>query len=190
MKVPTVLILGGSEKGEDYLNLFARIKESLVKHIVLTGASRFNMLEAASSQGYNDITVTSNFEVAIKIADMFASIGEDGFRRREQNMLHEVMAMEDVVVSVGGGTPCFFDNMEQMNNAGHTIYLQCSVGVLTERIMRSQNKRPIVANKSQEELMQFVTNHLVEREAFYKQVHEVWNADELDLDRLQITDYK
>ena len=46
-----------------------------------------------------------------KIADMFAEIGEEGFRQRERNMLHEVMGMEDVVVSVGGGTPCFFDNI-------------------------------------------------------------------------------
>ena len=60
-----------------------------------------------------------------KISDMFATIGEDGFRRRERNMLHEVMAIEDVVVSVGGGTPCFFDNIDQMNSSGTTIYLKC-----------------------------------------------------------------
>ena len=125
-----------------------------------------------------------------KIADMFATIGEEGFRRREQNMLHEVMAMEDVVVSVGGGTPCFFDNIEQMNASGHTIYLQGSVDVLVERITRSQSKRPIVANKSQEELTQFVIDHLAQREPFYMQAREVWNVDELDLNRLQITDYR
>ena len=125
-----------------------------------------------------------------KIADMFALIGEEGFRRREQNMLHEVMAMEDVVVSVGGGTPCFFDNIEQMNASGHTIYLQGSVDVLVERITRSQSKRPIVANKSQEELTQFVIDHLAQREPFYMQAREVWNVDELDLNRLQITDYR
>ena len=125
-----------------------------------------------------------------KISEMFAEIGEDGFRRRERNMLHEVMGMENVVVSVGGGTPCFFDNMEQMNAEGHTIYLQGSVGVLVERIMRSQNKRPIVANKTQEELTQFVAEHLAEREKFYMQAQEVWNVDELDLDRVQITDYR
>ena len=97
-----------------------------------------------------------------KIADMFAEIGEEGFRLRERNMLHEVMQMEDVIVSVGGGTPCFFDNMEQMNAAGRTIYLKCGVDVLTERIMRSQNKRPVVANKTKEELMKFVVNRLNE----------------------------
>ena len=125
-----------------------------------------------------------------KISDMFVTIGEEGFRSRERNMLQEVMAMEDVVVSVGGGTPCFFDNMEQMNAAGQTIYLQCSVEVLVERIMRSQNKRPIVANKTEEELKAFVAKHLAERESFYMQAQEVWNADELDLNRLQIIDYR
>ena len=86
-----------------------------------------------------------------KISDMFATIGEGGFRRRERNMLHEVMGMENVVISVGGGTPCFFDNMELMNAVGKTIYLQASVGVLIKRIAWSQNKRPMVANKTQED---------------------------------------
>ena len=114
-----------------------------------------------------------------KIADMFAEIGEEGFRRRERNMLHEVMGMEDVVVSVGGGTPCFFDNMEQMNASGQTIYLQCDVDVLVERIMRSQNKRPIVANKTKEELIDFVSKHLAERESFYLKAQSIWNAEDL-----------
>ena len=110
-----------------------------------------------------------------KIADMFTKIGEDGFRRRERNMLHEVMGMENVIVSVGGGTPCFFDNMEQMNASGHTIYIQCEVDTLVERIMRSQNKRPIVANKTKEELTEFVAKHLAEREPFYLQAQEIIN---------------
>ena len=121
-----------------------------------------------------------------KISDMFATIGEEGFRRRERNMLHEVMEMEDVVISVGGGTPCFFDNMEKMNAVGRTIYLKCGVDVLTERIMRSQNKRPIVANKTKEELMKFVTEHLTEREVFYKQANEVWNGEELRIENLEL----
>ena len=121
-----------------------------------------------------------------KISDMFAEIGEDGFRRRERNMLQEIMCMEDVVVSVGGGTPCFFDNMEQMNSAGYTIYLQCNIDVLVERIMRSQAKRPIVANKTKEELEVFVAEHLAEREKFYLKAQYVWNAVEMDLDELKI----
>lgn len=114
-----------------------------------------------------------------KISDMFAEIGEDGFRQRERNMLLEVMEIEDVVVSVGGGTPCFFDNMELMNAAGTTIYLKCDIPILVERIMRSQNKRPIVANKTKEELEKFLATHLLERESFYMQAQQLCNADDL-----------
>lgn len=121
-----------------------------------------------------------------KISDMFASIGEEGFRRRERNMLHEVMGMENVVVSVGGGTPCFFDNMEQMNAAGDTIYLQCGVDVLVERIMRSQGKRPIVAGKTEEELNMFVAEHLAEREPFYLKAKHMLHTTELNLSEIDI----
>ncbi len=72
VKRPTVLILGGSEKGESYDLLFKKVKESPVKHIVITGASRFNMLESAGNNGVFDITVTENFELAIKVAMMMA----------------------------------------------------------------------------------------------------------------------
>jgi shikimate kinase len=104
-------------------------------------------------------------------------------------MLHEVMGMENVIVSVGGGTPCFFDNMEQMNASGRTIYIQCEVDTLVERIMRSQNKRPIVANKTKEELTEFVAKHLTEREKFYNKAQSIWNTDELNLGELRITNY-
>lgn len=76
-KVPTVLILGGSEKGESYEKLFASIKNSAVKHVVLTGASRRNMLAAADKTEYVDITVCADFDCAVKIAAMMANGGEE-----------------------------------------------------------------------------------------------------------------
>lgn len=75
-KIPTVLILGGSEKGETYERLFGCIKNSAVKHVVLTGASRRNMLSAADKAGYNDITVCADFDFAVRIAAMMANSGE------------------------------------------------------------------------------------------------------------------
>lgn len=77
MQRPTVLILGGSEKGESYINLFEKIKRSPVKHVVLTGASRFNMLDAAGKSGYSLVTVTSDFADAVKIATMFTESGDN-----------------------------------------------------------------------------------------------------------------
>lgn len=76
IKEPTILILGGSEKGEEYLELFEAIKQSPVTHVVLTGASRFNMLSAAGQKGFTDITVTASFNFAVKIAKMIAKKGD------------------------------------------------------------------------------------------------------------------
>lgn len=77
LKRPTVLILGGSEKGENYDLLFERIKLSCVKHVVLTGSSKFNMLESAGNVGYSEITLTKDFDVAVKVARLYANQGED-----------------------------------------------------------------------------------------------------------------
>jgi len=76
MKKPTVLILGGSEKGEDYLEMFKEIKTSIVKHVVLTGASRYKMLDCAGQCGFTEVTVTADFKVAVKIATMLACLGD------------------------------------------------------------------------------------------------------------------
>ena len=76
MTKPTVLILGGSEKGEKYDNLFEKIKEYGIKQTILTGASRFNMLDSAGRIGFHSVTVTSNFSDAVKIAKLFAKEGD------------------------------------------------------------------------------------------------------------------
>ncbi len=76
MNRPTVLILGGSEKGETYESLFEKIKEKNVKHVILTGASKFNMLECAGRCDYSNITVTPDLEFAVKIASIVAEEGE------------------------------------------------------------------------------------------------------------------
>lgn len=76
VKEDKVLILGGSEKGENYTKLFEKIKNSNVKQIILTGASRFNMLDSASEIGLSNITLTGDFEFAVKIAYMFAVDGD------------------------------------------------------------------------------------------------------------------
>ena len=76
MKNPTVLILGGSEKGENYKELFEKIKISPIKHIILTGASRFKMLDTAGQLGITNLTITSSFETAIKISSIVSSEGD------------------------------------------------------------------------------------------------------------------
>ena len=101
------------------------------------------------------------------IRDIFAMRGEDGFRQIERNMLLEVSEFENVVVACGGGTPCFFDNMEIMNSRGITVFLDASQDVLFCRLKQAAANRPLVAGKSDDELRQTIAEGLERRMSFY-----------------------
>ena len=85
------------------------------------------------------------------VKQIFDEMGEEGFRHIEHNMLHEVAEFENVVVSCGGGTPCFFDNMDYMNQAGETIYLKASPETLHAHLKMGKGVRPLLLNKTPEE---------------------------------------
>ena len=74
------------------------------------------------------------------VRDIFAEKGEEGFRDIERRMLHEVAEFENVIVACGGGTPCFFDNMDYMNSKGTTVFLNTSLPKLHTRLMRGRHK--------------------------------------------------
>ena len=101
------------------------------------------------------------------IAQIFEERGEDGFRQIERNMLHEVAEFEDVVISCGGGTPCFFDNIDYMNQQAPVVYLKAEPEVLYKHLAMSKNDRPLLRGKSQEELITFIREQLDKREPFY-----------------------
>lgn len=101
------------------------------------------------------------------IAQIFEERGEDGFRQIERNMLHEVAEFEDVIISCGGGTPCFFDNIDYMNQQAPVVYLKAEPDVLFKHLAMSKNDRPLLRGKSQEELIAFIKDQLGKREPFY-----------------------
>ena len=119
------------------------------------------------------------------VQQLFSERGEQGFRELEQKMLHEVAEFEDVVISAGGGTPCFFDNMDYMNACGDTVFLQVEPEVLFHRLKVAKQQRPLLANKSDEELMNFICEALQKRHPFYSQAKFPFRADELE-DKSQI----
>jgi len=102
-----------------------------------------------------------------KIADIFAHDGEAAFRNIERRMLHEVAEFENVIISCGGGTPCFFDNMDYMNRQGQTIFLNAAPNVLKEHLLMGKSVRPLIQGKSPEEIEQFVAENLQTRLPFY-----------------------
>ncbi|MGM9759449.1 MAG: shikimate kinase [Parabacteroides sp.] len=113
------------------------------------------------------------------IRQLFAEKGEEAFRDIERRMLHEVSEFEDVVISCGGGTPCFFDNMAYMNQCGQTIYLKVTVQELAARLEICKHTRPVLKDRSGEELKQFIAENLKTREPFYEQAKVIFHAEEM-----------
>lgn len=110
------------------------------------------------------------------VSQLFAEKGEEAFREIERRMLHEVSMFEDVLISTGGGTPCFFDNMAYMNRCGTTIYLQVPVAELAKRLELCKHTRPVLAGRSGEALEAFIAESLARRDTYYKQATVVFDA--------------
>ncbi len=121
------------------------------------------------------------------ISKIFEERGEDGFRLLERNMLQEVADFEDTIISCGGGTPCFFDNMDYMNSHGRTVYLKAADDVLFHRLRISRTQRPILAGKTDDELLDFIHRSVSAREPFYTKAQYVFCSDRLESSR-QVSD--
>ena len=113
------------------------------------------------------------------IALLFEEKGEEMFRRIESHALREVAAFEDVLISTGGGAPCYFDNMAFMNRVGTTIYIEASPEELAARLQASKTVRPLIAGKKDEELVSFIREHLAQRERYYNDAHIVYHTDRM-----------
>ena len=101
------------------------------------------------------------------VGELFTERGEAGFRELERNMLHEVAEFENVIISCGGGTPCFFDNMEYMNRQAQTVYLKASPDVLFQHLKMGKVERPLLKDKTEDEMKQYIRDSLAIREPFY-----------------------
>lgn len=119
------------------------------------------------------------------VRQIFAERSEEGFRELEKRMLHEVADFEDVVIATGGGTPCFFDNVEYMNQKGETVFLDVSQEVLFRRLKVAKQQRPLLVQKNDEELKAFIADALGKRLPHYSKAKHVFRADELE-DKQQI----
>ncbi|WP_421807725.1 shikimate kinase [Flagellimonas sp.] len=113
------------------------------------------------------------------IKDIFSAKGEIFFRKLEHQMLKEVLDTHTaVVLSTGGGTPCYANNMETiLQQSDHSIYLNHSIPVLVERITKEKEHRPLVKNIPENDLPEFVGKHLFERRPFYMQAEHRVDCD-------------
>ena len=114
------------------------------------------------------------------VAQIFEERGEEGFREIERNMLHEVAEFEDVIISCGGGTPCFYDNMDYLNAQGDTVYLKASPEVLYGHLKIGKTERPLLKNKTPEEMQEYIREQLDKREQYYLQAKHVLDVNLMD----------
>ena len=112
------------------------------------------------------------------IPEIFEKRGEIYFRKLEREILEEILASQDnIVLSLGGGTPVYYNNMEIINNNSTSIFLRTSINTLLERLSKQKEKRPLIANISQEDLPEFIAKHLFERNVYYSRAQYSISTD-------------
>jgi shikimate kinase len=93
-------------------------------------------------------------------------------------MLREMLTKSKIIVSTGGGTPCFYNNMELMNRYGVTIFLNTPVPILVQRLLNGKRKRPLVMGLGIDELTLKINQHLAQRIGFYNMAQHKISLDE------------
>lgn len=124
----------------------------------------------------------------MSISELFAKKGEIYFRKIETTYLTELIAnQENSIISLGGGTPCYGNNLEELLNAKNTItiYLKASLNELVKRLVKDKDKRPLIAHlKTESEVLEFIGKHLFERSYYYNQAAEIINVDDKNTDTI------
>lgn len=112
------------------------------------------------------------------IRETFENKGEDFFRQTERSALHEQINRDSFVMAVGGGTPCFYNNMEIMNRNGLTVYLKLIPEALFLRLKDRTFHRPLLKEMGNENLLEYITVNLAKREKWYLQSALIINESE------------
>ena len=140
----------------------------------------------AQRMGWEVVDTDALFEEKYKISvnDFFNKYDEPLYRKLESEVLKATESLDHVVVSTGGGTACFFDNMDWMNQHGLTVFLRISPQAAVDRVIHSRHKRPLVEGKSEEELTEFVSQHYASSLPFYEQARITAKSEDFDIERL------
>lgn len=113
------------------------------------------------------------------ITELFRRYGEHIFRKKERHRLAELCNQDDIVIAVGGGTPCFKNNMELMNHYGKTIFINPPVHFLFQRLKNRTAHRPLLANKTEDELLEFIQNMHAQRLPYYQKARYTITAENI-----------
>lgn len=118
------------------------------------------------------------------IPEIFSLKGEAFFRTVESEVLKDLASQKNIVISTGGGSPCYLGNMDHMLRTGLTIYLKMNPLQLASRLMNSKGDRPLIKDLNREELLMYIGQKLAEREKWYKQAEIITEGADLDISML------
>lgn len=122
----------------------------------------------------NQISAENN----LSIPEIFEKRGEIYFRKEEKRILDSILSEEkNIVLSLGGGTPVYYDNMETINQYSKSIFLRTSVATLTKRVLLQKDARPLISNLEDQNIPEFIAKHLFERNPFYNKAQYIIDTD-------------
>ena len=119
------------------------------------------------------------------IPQIFSEKGEEYFRMLEKELLEDIIGdHQSLVISCGGGTPCFFNNIDMMKKHGTVVWLNTAINVLYDRLVKEKAKRPLLKQVSNEELRSYILKKMNDRRLYYEQADISVEEDQADLDSL------
>ena len=140
----------------------------------------------ARKMGLRFLDLDKEFEgyYHISISAFLEKFGEVFFRKCENEMLQKLLQEDNIVLSTGGGTPCFHNAMSLINEKAVSVYIRLSEESLFVRLTQSKKKRPLIAQSTSEELKNYIAKTLKIREPFYQQAHIVVKGESVDIGRI------
>jgi shikimate kinase len=138
--------------------------------------------EIAHKLGYKFLDLDKMIEVkaGLKVSEIFKVSGEEKFREIEHECLKDSILYDNNVISTGGGTPCFFDNMEIINNNGVSVYIKLNVGILTSRLFKDKGERPLLKQTyNKVDFQKHIKELLTIREEYYLQSKIILEGENL-----------
>lgn len=133
-----------------------------------SGKSTFGRRMASrAGWDFTDLDTLIETREGRSVENIFREAGEDYFREVEARTLRQIAPDNNIVIACGGGTPCYRDNMEYMNNTGLTVYLKLNTATLFRRLANARKVRPLIKDMSRDELENYISTKLAEREINY-----------------------